>query len=157
MTTAADRDTPYSLVNKNPYATLARITHLLTMHEHIHAAPQPLINPPHGLLQMRLQIRRRRIEDVEAEALELDAVLGVGVDGGEPGGVEDLHERGDVVRGEERGVEDRGEGAEVERAGVRRGGGREDEVHRRAHGLHHFGREVVEADHGGCPLVVGDW
>ena len=51
-------------------------------------------------------------------------------------------------------VEGGGEGAEVEGAGVCGGGGGDDEVHGRAHRLHHLGREVVEADHRRALLIV---
>ena len=61
---------------------------------------------------MRLEVGGGAVEDVEAVALELDALLCVGVDGGQPGSVQDLNEGGDVVRLEEGGVEDGGEGAE---------------------------------------------
>ena len=126
-----------------------RGTHLLAVYEDVHAAPEPVVYPAHGGLEMGAEVGGGAVEDVEAVALEPVSLRGVRLDGGEPGCVEHLDEGLDVVRGEEGGVEDGGEGAEVESAGVLLGGRGEDEVHGRAHGLHHLGRHVVEADHGG--------
>ena len=130
-----------------------RGTHLLAMYEDVHAAPEPVVYPAHGGLEMGAEVRRGAVEDVEAVALEPVPLRGVRLDGGEPGCVEDLDEGGDVGLGEEDGVEDGGEGPEVECAGLLagRGGGagRDDLVHGGAHGLHDFGGESVEANHCG--------
>ena len=129
-------------------ARAARGTYLLAVDGDVDAAAEMVVNPAHGGLEMGAEVSRRAVEDVEAVALELVPLRGVRLDGRQPGGVEDLDEGGDVVGGEEGGVEDGGEGAEVERSGVLLGGGRKDEVHGGAHGLHDLWRQVVEANHG---------
>lgn len=156
MTTAEERDTPcvasVTLISRAVLKSKeqAMETHLLAMHEHIHALPEPVVDPADGGLEMGLEVGGGAVEDVEAVALHLCAVDCTGaVDGGQPGCVEDLDEGADGVRGEEGGVEDGGEGAEVECAGAGGGGGgREDEVHGCAHCLHDFWWEVFKANHG---------
>lgn len=129
------------------------MAYLLAMDEDVAAFAQLLVDPADGGLEVRLDVGGGAVHDVEAVALEVDALLCVCVDGGEPGGVEDLDECGDVCACEEGGVEDGGEGAEVECACggalVGGGGGRDDLVHGGAHGLHDLGGQVVEANHGG--------
>ena len=72
---------------------------------------------------MRLEVGGGAVEDVEAVALELDTLGSVCIYAGEPGGVEDLDECADGVRGEEGRVEDSGERAKVECACPGRLGG----------------------------------
>ncbi|OBZ71417.1 hypothetical protein A0H81_08980 [Grifola frondosa] len=86
--------------------------HLLAVDEHVVTLPETVIDPADGSLEMRTEVCGCRVDDVEAVGLEVDALLCVGVDGGEPGRVEDLHEGRDGVVGEEGRVEDGGEGAE---------------------------------------------
>lgn len=120
-----------------------RGTHLLAMDKNVEAAAEAVVDPADGLVEVGADVGGGRVEDVEAVALE-GAGGGRGV--GDPGGVEDLHECCDTVLVEELLVEGGSEGAEVECAGV--GGGGDNEVHGRAHGLHDLWRDVVEADHG---------
>ena len=120
------------------------------MDEDVDAASKAIVYPAHSGLEMGAEVCGCAVEDVEAIALELVALGGVCLDGGEPWCIEDLDEGLDVMRGEEGGVEDGREGAEVECAGALLLRGGEDEVHGSAHGLHDLGREVVEANHGCC-------
>ena len=151
MTAAAERDTPWGqqLSQRARRLRGRKRAHLLAMNEDVDAASKAIVYPAHGSLEMGAEVGGCAVEDVEAIALELVALCGVRLDGGEPGRVEDLDEGLDAVRGQEGGVEDGGEGAEVERAGVLLGGRGEDEVHGRAHGLHDLGGKAVEADHRG--------
>ena len=82
------------------------------MDEDVDAATEPFVYPAHGSFEVGAEIRGGAVEDVESVTLELVSLLGVGLDGREPWGVENLYEGGDVVGGEEGGVEDGGEGAE---------------------------------------------
>ena len=120
------------------------------MDEDVDAASETIVYPAHSGLEMRAEVCGCAVEDVEAIALELVSLGGVGLYGGQPGRVEDLDEGGDLVAGEKGGVEDCGEGAEEQGAGALLGRCGEDEVHGRAHRLHDFWREVVEANHGEC-------
>ncbi len=76
---------------------MERETYLLTVHEHVHAAAESVVYPAHGGLEMRTEVCRGAVEDVEAVALELVALCCVGLDRGKPWGVEDLDEGLDVV------------------------------------------------------------
>ena len=78
------------------------------MHKHIHALPEPIVDPADGGLQVRLEVRSGAVHDIESIRLELDALLCMSVDGREPGCVEDLDECADAMGGEEGRVEDGG-------------------------------------------------
>ena len=125
-------------------------TYLLTVDKDVKTAPKSVVYPADRSFEVRAEVRGRAVEDVEAIALELVSLGGVRLDRGQPGRVEDLDEGGDLVAGEKGGVEDCGEGAEEQGAGALLGRCGEDEVHGRAHRLHDFWREVVEANHAEC-------
>lgn len=120
------------------------------MDEDVDAAPEAVVDPADGVLEVGADVDGGGVEDVEAVGVE-GVVCGVG----EPGGVEDLDEGGDAVGVEEGLVEGGDEGADVEGAGAGVGRGGEDEVHGGAHGLHDLGRERVEADHRGASGMLG--
>ena len=73
------------------------------MDEDVDAAAEPVVDPAHSGLEVGAEVGGGGVEDVEAVALDLGAL---GLDGGQPGGVEDLDEGLDAVGREEGGVED---------------------------------------------------
>jgi hypothetical protein len=160
MTTALDRDTPCSKKRiRNSIQTdeeeedkKRRKTHLLTVDEDVDTSPETFVDPADGSLKMRLEVGGGAVKDVEPITLHLSGP--VGIDGGEPRGIEDLDKGADGVSSEEGGVKDGLEGAEVECASAVGVGGREDEVHGCAHRLHYLGRDVVEADHSSRRLLL---
>ena len=92
-----------SLVLAAALTKRSRGTHLLAVDEHVDPPAQPVVYPAHGRLEVGAEVGGGAVEDVEAVALELVALRSVRLDGGQPGGVEDLDEGGDVVGGEEGG------------------------------------------------------
>ncbi len=122
--------------------------HLLAMNENVDASSEPVVYPADGGLEVRAEVGVSAVRDIEAAALELVALGGVGLDGGQPGRLEDLNDSLDLMGCEEGRVEDGSEGAKVEGACMLLGRGGKYRVHGDAHGLHDLGRKAGEADHG---------
>ncbi len=118
------------------------------MNEDIDAPPEPVVYPADGGLEVRAEVGVGAVVDIDAAAVELDALGGVRLDRWQVGRLEDLNDGLDVMRGEELRIEDGSEGAEVERASVLLGRGEDDWVHGGAHSLHGLGRNVGEGYHG---------